>query len=330
MISLRAATTRKTPLPGGLLQVSCGNKSSSTGNGDGGSWGRAVISSDREGASTGGFRHCTQRQRRGFANLRNPGHVICRDVWFTSTQPRLDVEDGFPGQGYGAAGGDHRPPDGRTLKLGKTVRILHERLPTLLASPLPQEILSPSIRLHLFPSTHPHLPTVSGRLAYLAALWTSPIAWGRVPVVGNVKLIILSERMMRSGTDFKDEKLVVKWKTCGKTKNKGTGGLYRGIGASEHVDKITELLGGEEKSDQDEFCGLFMFEFDEQGRIAKHVIEHVEEGGDWEAKTGKVVSVTDWLLGRWNGKGKEEGVPGLAWCENGDSKKRFDRRPSGQ
>src|SRR3954468_13211326 len=91
------------------------------------------------------------------------------------------------------------------------LRILQERLPTLLASPLPQEILSPQITLHLFPSTHPHLPTVSGKIAYMAALWTAPVAWGRVPVVGNVKLIILSERMVRHGgssvpSNFRNEK----------------------------------------------------------------------------------------------------------------------------
>lgn len=139
-----------------------------------------------------------------------------------------------------------------------------------------------------------------------------------MPVVGNVKLIILSERMMRSGTSDGDERLVVKWKTCGKTKNRGTGGFYRGIGASEQVDKITEFLGGAEKSDQDEFCGLFLFEFDEEGRIVKHVIEHAEEGRGWEAKMGKVVSVTDWLLRRWNnGNGGAGHVPGLAYCEQG-------------
>ncbi|KAJ9618396.1 hypothetical protein H2203_008992 [Taxawa tesnikishii (nom. ined.)] len=210
-------------------------------------------------------------------------------------------------------------PDKRTIKLGKTIRILHDRLPTLLASPLPQEILSPQITLHLFPSTHPHLPTVSGRIAYLAALWTAPMAWGRVPVVGNVKLIVLSERMHRYGGTTvphgsRDEKLVVKWKTCGKTKGKGMGALYRGISGSEQVDKITEFLGGDARDDE-EFCGIFVFEFDEEGRIVKHTIEHAEEGNNWD-KTTRVVSVTDWLLGKFNGKGKEEGIPGLAWCEN--------------
>lgn len=145
------------------------------------------------------------------------------------------------------------------------------------------------------------------------------MAWGRVPVVGNVKLIVLSERMHRYGGTTvphgsRDEKLVVKWKTCGKTKGKGMGALYRGISGSEQVDKITEFLGGDARDDE-EFCGIFVFEFDEEGRIVKHTIEHAEEGNNWD-KTTRVVSVTDWLLGKFNGKGKEEGIPGLAWCEN--------------
>jgi len=204
------------------------------------------------------------------------------------------------------------------LKLGKTIRVLHDRLPTLLASPLPQEILSPQISLHLFPSTHPHLPTVSGRIAYTAALWTAPVAWGRVPVVGNVKLIILSERMVQNGgtstaANMRHEKLIVRWKTCGKSKGKQTGGLYRGIGASEQVDKITEFLGGDRAKDE-EFCGMFIFEFDEEGRILSHTIEHVEEGGSWD-KTTRVISVTDWLLGRAWGRKSEDGTPGLAMAQ---------------
>ncbi|TGO15094.1 hypothetical protein BTUL_0044g00330 [Botrytis tulipae] len=192
------------------------------------------------------------------------------------------------------------------------LRILQERLPTLLQSPLPQEILSPQITLHLFPSTHPHLPTVSGRVAYSAALWTSPIAWGRVPLVGNVKLEILSERMSQSSSRGSTrEQLIVRWKTIGKTKNKGTGGFYKGIGARENVDKITEWLGGGSgEDDSKEFTGLFLFDFDEEGRIWSHTIEHVQEGGNWERGVGaKVVGLTDWLLGGMkNGRG-DEGAP---------------------
>ena len=215
------------------------------------------------------------------------------------------------------------------------IRVLQTRMPSVLASPLPQEILSPHISLHLFPSTHPHLPTVSGRVAYHAALWTSPVAWGRMPIVGNVKLIVMSERIVKNGassslsitsdhrTSVGNERLIVRWKTCGKTKGKGMGAFYRGIGASEQVDKITEWLGGDARDDE-EFCGLFIFEFDEEGRIITHTIEHAEESGNLE-KTSRVVSVTDWLLGRMNGQHKKE--PQLAWsCSgNGNNRDRFQR-----
>ena len=215
------------------------------------------------------------------------------------------------------------------------LRILQTRLPSLLASPLPQEILSPHISLHLFPSTHPYLPTVSGRVAYHAALWTAPMAWGRVPIVGNVKLVILSDRVFKNGSELPystskyqgnvgSERLVVRWKTCGKTRGKGMGALYRGIGASEQVDKITEWLGGDARDDE-EFCGLFIFEFDEEGRIITHTIEHADQSGNWD-KTSRVVTLTDWLIGRMNGKNKK--VPELAWnCAGNESgRRRFQAR----
>ncbi|KAF2097439.1 hypothetical protein NA57DRAFT_77697 [Rhizodiscina lignyota] len=248
---------------------------------------------------------------RGLANVRDIEGTFSH-VWFNTT-PRCPLP--LPSQGQFQ---DHEPPDERTLKLGKTVRILHERLPDLLASPLPQEILSPQITLHLFPSTHPHLPTVTGKIAYTAALWTAPVAWGRFPVVGNVKLIILSERMVRNGGSqspygYRSERLIVRWKTRGKTKGKGVGALYRGISGSESkngsVDKITEFIGDDPRvPDDKEFCGLFLFEFDEEGRIVSHTIEHAEEGGNWE-KMPMVINVTDWLLGRAWGKNKEDEVP---------------------
>ena len=47
-----------------------------------------------------------------------------------------------------------------------------------------------------------------------------------------------------------------------------------------------------------EFTGLFIFDFDGEGRILSHTIEHVQEGGQWEKGVGaKVVGLTDWLLG---------------------------------
>ncbi|KAG8526235.1 uncharacterized protein KY384_000228 [Bacidia gigantensis] len=233
---------------------------------------------------------------RNLAQVR-PDHELSQEMWFTPSGPPRQVHD------------DLKFKD-------MTLSTLQSRLPSLLASPLPQKILSPHITLHLFPSTHPHLPTVTGRVPYHAALWTAPMAWGRVPILGNVKLIIISERMVKhgsssnitdTGTSVHNERLIVRWKTCGKTKGKGMGALYRGIGGSEQVDKITEWLGGDARDDE-EFCGLFIFEFDEEGRILTHTIEHAEESGPLD-RTSRVVSVTDWLLSRVNGKRK---VPEMA------------------
>jgi len=262
---------------------------------------------------------------RYFAQVNDADDRINRDTFFTRTPLRAN-----PGPG---GNNDHKPPDKRTLQLGKTVRILHERLPTLLQSPLPGEILSPQITLHLFPSTHPHLPTVAGRIPYIAALWTAPVAWGRVPLVGNVQLTILSERMVRNGnpisTGHRDERLIVKWKTSGKTRHRdGTGGVYQSADHARRdpVDRIKDFIVGSsvdeaatkkklEGQDEAEFTGIFIFEFDEEGRVVRHTIEHTEEGGDCDRMT-RVVSVTDWLLGRFNGKGQEAGgIPELAVCQ---------------
>lgn len=220
------------------------------------------------------------------------------EVWFRSNFPLSGHQPTMPD-------GRSPPPDPRKVKLGKTLRILQERLPTLLQSPLPQEILAPNISLHLFPSTHQHLPVVSGRVAYIAALWTSPIAWNRVPLISNNRLEILSERMVdhpirstprRSGAT--GEQLVVRWRSLG-------GGSVLGLG------------GGDAASDDrsKDFVGLFMFDFDQDGRILSHTIETVQDSGNWEKGVGaKVVGLTDWLLGNIRRGGAPEGVPegGLA------------------
>lgn len=107
------------------------------------------------------------------------------------------------------------------------------------------------------------------------------------------------------------------------------GGSYRGIGGSgDQVDKITEFLGGDVRDDE-EFTGLFMFDFDEEGRIVKHTIEHVQQGGNWERQT-RVVSVTDWLFGLAQRR-KEAQTPGYTWeyCEAEDTQdllRRFRNR----
>ncbi|KFG81757.1 hypothetical protein MANI_009829 [Metarhizium anisopliae] len=187
------------------------------------------------------------------------------------------------------------PQDPNKTKLGRTLRVLQERLPTLLQSPLPQEILAPNINLQLFPTTHPHLPTVSGKVAYNAALWTSPIAWNRVPIIGNVKLEILAERMTSEPLTFlprragaMPEQLVVRW--CEKRRSNGEtpepGGVARSLWRGRGVDPNKA------------FTGLFIFDFDAEGRILTHTIEQAQEGGNWERGMGaKFVGLTDWLLG---------------------------------
>ena len=157
--------------------------------------------------------------------------------------------------------------------------------------------------------------------------------------MGNVKLTILSERMVRNGGSnptgsWREEKLIVKWKTCGKTKHRdASGGAYSssGIGAKDPVDRIRAFISGTANpvnlaggDGREEFTGLFIFEFDEQGRIVKHVIEHTDEGGYYD-RMNRVVSVTDWLLGQFNGKKKEQ-VPELAWCEDRPQMRPLDRR----
>ena len=110
-------------------------------------------------------------------------------------------------------------------------------------------------------------------------------------------------------SSYGSEKLIVRWKTCGKTKGLGVGARYQGIGARQRVDKITEWLGGDVRDDE-EFCGLFIFEFDEEGRVSSHVIERADGREGWDNSVGRVVALTDWLLGRFNGK--EKPVEGLA------------------
>ncbi|KAI0009302.1 hypothetical protein F4779DRAFT_582886 [Xylariaceae sp. FL0662B] len=226
-------------------------------------------------------------------------------IWFNPSFPRFDL----PSPGDNPPG----PDDERKLKLGQTLRILQERLPTLLQSPLPQEILSPNITLYLFPSTHPYLPTVSGRVAYIAALWTCPLAWNRVPIIGNVKIEILSERIISvplffspKRPDAYGEQLVVKWRTASK-KRKGAR-----LSLTEQGEQKLDahLRGTQTPGEKTTFTGLFIFEFDEDGRIVSHTIEHVDEHGEWEKGVGaRFVSLTDWLLGNIKRRTEEGALP---------------------
>ena len=237
------------------------------------------------------------------------------------------------------------------------LRTLEPLLPTLLYNTLPAEILSPNIHLHLFPSTHPHLPTVKGRTLYRAALWTVPVAWSSVPLVGNVRLQIHSENMVKAGTvldpehcennnDCGDERLVVRWKTEPRTESRPYHDSINRSSATSQVRNdstrsgsngaaqtstpaqqnaaishepslsslssstsgtnrgLSKLLGGDEPifklSKEEQFTGLFIFSFDEEGRILTHTIEHTDEADGWD-RTAKFVTLTDWLIGKARG-----------------------------
>ncbi|KAJ5584140.1 uncharacterized protein N7459_003940 [Penicillium hispanicum] len=285
--------------------------------------------------------------RHGILNepcLPQPSPVSLPTTYFLPTRPRREV-DGL--SGCPRKESDYKPPEERVLKLGKTLRTLSPLLPTILYNTLPPDILSPSVNLHLFPSTHPHLPTVKGRTLYRAALWTVPVAWSSIPLLGNVRLQILSERIVRAGTildpehgdehDCGDERLVVRWKTEARTESRPfhemrksashvqhSSGSPQSAGTGKDGGEISEqhshlslssskkatnrglsvLLGGEEPifklSKEEQFTGLFIFSFDEEGRILTHTIEHADEADGWD-RTAKFVTLTDWLIGKARG-----------------------------
>lgn len=162
------------------------------------------------------------------------------------------------------------------------------------------------------------------------------MAWGCVPVVGNVKIDIISEKIVRSGFitapshteeqsgNLGEEKLVVRWRT--QRKVNGNVSSQSATSTSSAIENgginrgLSTLLGGDrplfgKDAGSDTFTGLFIFSFDSKGRIVNHTIEHADEAGSFD-KTSRMVTLTDWLLGkaRWRGLREDEGipVPGLA------------------
>lgn len=100
------------------------------------------------------------------------------------------------------------------------------------------------------------------------------------------------------------------------------GAFYEGIGAREQVDKITEWLGGDARDDE-EFSGKFIFRFDEEGRIKEHTIECADDGRGGEV--GRVVGLTDWLLGRAKARRQVEGLA-LGYLAEERKRERIIRR----
>ena len=128
------------------------------------------------------------------------------------------------------------------------------------------------------------------------------------------------------------ERLIVRWRTClrsdkavGEASPTKTKALYRGIGPREQVNRFMEWLSNPTSTSkrEDAFSGLFIFEFDEEGRIATHTIEHAEEDGSAE-RASRVVNLTDWLIGR--ARNGREKVPEFAWAVNGDRRRVQSKR----
>ena len=152
-----------------------------------------------------------------------------------------------------------------------------------------------------------------------------------MPLVGNTKLDILSEKIVRTGFGAElqaesteilgEEKLVVRWQT----KRNGTTPTAEASTAASSSNPdasngrginrgLSALLGGDKPifniNGSDSFSGLFIFSFDHEGRIAQHTIEHADENNGFD-KTSRVVTLADWLPGKSQmGKGRERADTG--------------------
>jgi hypothetical protein len=64
-------------------------------------------------------------------------------------------------------------------------------------------------------------------------------------------------------------------------------------------------------SKEQQFSGLFVFSFDDEGRVLTHTIEHADDATDGEDRTAKFVTLTDWLIGKARGSLEPAPRPGL-------------------
>lgn len=98
------------------------------------------------------------------------------------------------------------------------------------------------------------------------------------------------------------EQLVVRWcekRKSDKAERDSGGSIARSL-----------RLGGRGVEAKKAFTGLFIFDFDKEGRILSHTIETAQENGSWEKGVGaKFVGLTDWLLGGIRDPGGGAPVP---------------------
>lgn len=99
------------------------------------------------------------------------------------------------------------------------------------------------------------------------------------------------------------------------------------------ISTLSRLLGNGpivKLSKEKQFTGLFIFAFDEEGRISTVTLEHSNEAGGWD-RTSKFVTLTDWLIGKARGSLEPTPNPGLAMGSCGEcglppSNTRYPRR----
>lgn len=156
--------------------------------------------------------------------------------------------------------------------------------------------------------------------------------------------------------DTSDERLVVRWRTeprsesttsnsehsstsftaASPTPPSDTQGTNKSNGSHLSSSKaginkgLSVLLGGDapifKLKKEEQFTGLFIFSFDEEGRIASHTIEHADDARGWN-RTPKFVTLTDWLIGKARGSLDPAAEPGLAMqgCHWQDAQEYLDR-----
>ncbi|KAK9481021.1 hypothetical protein V1514DRAFT_288055 [Lipomyces japonicus] len=168
---------------------------------------------------------------------------------------------------------DEDPTSHPKLNLGQTLDTLTELLPNIQHARIPASLLSPDIQLRFFPKTHPGLPSIHGKTAYLTtwkiAQWVLPLfvlgPFGAIPEGARAVTqedtgdIVFKVVNMRVESDSPPEyegiettKLLVRWEMSFEPPKSRSG-----------PDTVV--------------AGLFTFDFDSDGRILAHSIDDVEE-----------------------------------------------------
>lgn len=111
-----------------------------------------------------------------------------------------------------------------------------------------------------------------------------------------MRLEVVSERMLKrgGGPGVGPEQLIFRWRTKSRHND-------------DDVRAAKDAKAGTTAVAEGEFSGIFIFQFDEKGRIATHTIENSEEDRG-EDRTSSVITVTEWLLKKARGDSSPSGL----------------------